>query len=88
MIKLTGVVLDVLKPHQPNALEFANRIAECAEGLVVNLVVVEMDEKTHTLSIEISGPDIPLTDVEAAINELGGSIHSLDEVQVVNEGTA
>jgi hypothetical protein len=84
MIKLTGLVLDVLKPHQPSSLELASRIAETSPELVVNIIVVEMDDKTHTLQIEISGPDIKLEAVERVINELGGSVHSIDEVLVEN----
>ncbi|EAR10047.1 DUF211 domain-containing protein [Reinekea blandensis] len=84
MIKLTRLVLDVLKPHQPNSYAFATRLAEVKPGLVVNLMVVEMDEHTHTIQLEIVGSDIPLDEIEDAINELGGSLHSIDEVQVEN----
>lgn len=87
MINLTRVVLDVLKPHQPGPIDFARRLAETSPGLVVNLLVIEMDDKTHTLQIEIAGPDIPLDDIEHVINGMGGSLHSVDEVQVENSTT-
>lgn len=84
MTKLTRIMLDVLKPHKPDSYTFASRLAEVRPGLVVNLAVVEMDEHTHTLQLEIVGSDIPLDTIVDVINELGGSVHSIDEVRVEN----
>ena len=55
---LKRIVLDVLKPHHPNALEFARTLAEQGPGYRVNLTVAEMDEKTETLVIVVEGDDI------------------------------
>ena len=43
-----------------------------------------MDDKTETLELIIEGNDIQLDNIVAAINELGGSVHSIDGVEVVN----
>ncbi|MBE9504683.1 MAG: DUF211 domain-containing protein [Proteobacteria bacterium] len=78
------LLLDVLKPHSPNPLEFARNLASLSEGYEVRLVVEEMDEKTESIILEISAHDIDYDLVSEKIKEMGGSIHSIDEVEVVN----
>jgi hypothetical protein len=81
--KFERLVLDVLKPHDPNVLEFARAIA--APGFHVHIRVEEVDEKTETLVLTVEGRDIDLDLIRATINELGGSLHSIDEVEVRSE---
>ncbi len=88
MVSIKRIVLDVLKPHQPNALEFARVIAAAGADYRVRLTVIEMDENTETLQIEVSGTNIDLESVQSAISEMGGSLHSIDEVEVHNETEA
>ncbi len=88
MVSIKRIVLDVLKPHQPNALEFARVIAGAGADYRVRLTVIEMDENTETLQIEVSGNEIDLESVQSAISEMGGSLHSIDEVEVHNETEA
>lgn len=76
------VVLDVLKPHQPNVLEFARTIAEKHDGCSVKITVIEVDEKTETTLIDIVSDDIPYDAIVETINSLGASVHSIDEVEV------
>ena len=83
MVKVKRLVLDVLKPHQPDILEFACAIARCGADLHVKLAVSEMDERTESTVISIAGEDINLVRVRAAIEDLGGSLHSIDEAEVV-----
>jgi len=84
MIQIKRLVLDVLKPHQPYVSEFARTIAATAEGSYVKLKVLEMDDKTETLEIIIEGSDLELDTIVSAINEMGGSLHSVDGVEVMN----
>lgn len=84
MSRLTRLVLDVLKPHQPDAVAFARHLAEAAEGLVVQLELVEMDEKTETLRLTVSGDQLDFDTIEQAINEQGASLHSIDAVEYRN----
>ena len=76
------VVLDVLKPHQPNALEFASAIADKHSGCRVKITVTEVDEKTETTVISIESDDIPYAAIVDTITSLGASVHSIDEVEV------
>jgi len=83
MASVQRLVLDVLKPHQPNALEFANAIAELGNGYRVEIRVVEVDEKTETLMVAIEGDGLDFERISSTIRESGASLHSIDEVSVV-----
>ncbi len=85
MTRVKKIVLDVLKPHQPNSLTFAQTVAGVGAGYCVSLVVVEVDENTETVQMSIIAPSVDFDAIEAAVREMGGSIHSIDEVEVVNE---
>lgn len=82
MVETKRINLDVLKPHEPNILEFASRLAEAATACEVSVTVLEMDEKTETLDVVVEGADIQFDRLEAAVKSLGGSIHSIDQVLV------
>ena len=85
MVTVKRIVLDVLKPHQPDALAFSRELASLAEGYRVFLEVEEIDEDTQTLRLEISGKSIELAAIEEKITSLGASVHSIDQVEVLNE---
>ena len=85
MLRTKQLVLDVLKPHKPDVLEFARAIAASGPDYRVQLTVIEMDDKTETLQIIIDGADLQLDSIVAAIHEMGGSLHSIDGVNVSNE---
>lgn len=84
MVLVKRLVLDVLKPHSPNSLDFATALAEQGAGYAVKFTVVEVDENTETVIIVIEAEDIRFDDIAESINRLGGSVHSIDEVEVVN----
>lgn len=88
MISVKKIVLDVLKPHQPGAVEFSSAIAQVGEDYQVRLLVLEMDENTETLQIEIEGSHLDYEAIQTAIRDMGGSLHSIDEVEVNNEPDA
>ncbi|KPJ94092.1 MAG: hypothetical protein AMJ53_05980 [Gammaproteobacteria bacterium SG8_11] len=81
---LTRIALDVLKPHIPNALEFANAISENSPGCKITVTVIEVDEKTETTMVTIEGDNIDYDKIVNSVTTLGGSIHSIDEVTVSN----
>ena len=88
MVFVKRLVLDVLKPHQPNALEFSRVIAEVGADYRVRLTVLEVDEKTETLQITVEASAIDFDAVISAITRMGGSLHSVDEVEVQNHRDA
>ena len=85
MAIVTQVVLDVLKPHQPNVLDFASQLADLGENYRVNLVVQEVDDKTQSIILNINGDDIDFIAIAQHINAMGGAVHSIDEVNVRSE---
>ena len=84
MVSVKRIVLDVLKPHKPGALEFSKAIAAVGDDYLVCLTVIEMDEKTETLELEIEGASIDIDAVESVISGMGASLHSIDQVEVQN----
>lgn len=88
MATIRKLVLDVLKPHQPNALEFAATLAEQGADYRVRLTVTEMDEKTESTVLVITGRNIEFEAIEEAIKRMGASLHSIDEVEVYGTSPA
>jgi len=85
MVLVKRIVLDVLKPHQPNALEFSQALARVGSDYLVHLTVLEMDENTETVELVITGNAINFEDIQSTISDMGGSLHSIDEVEVQSE---
>lgn len=84
MPSVRRLLLDVLKPHQPNALEFAYRLASVNTGQV-KITVEAVDEHTESLQIEFTGDGLLFDQIQAAITEMGASLHSIDEVDVSSD---
>ena len=82
MPKTLKLVLDVLKPHHPNALDFSLALADIGEDYRVKLTVTEVDKKTESTILTIEGADIDFDQVKDAIEQMGASVHSIDEVEV------
>ena len=82
MVLVKRLVLDVLKPHQPNALEFSQAIASTDGNSRVQVSVLEVDEHTETLKVVIESESIDFEAIQSSISEMGGSLRSIDEVEV------
>ena len=82
MSSVKRVVLDVLKPLHPNALDFASAIADRHPGCRVTVTVSEVDAKTETTLVTIEGDALAYDDIVATIGGLGASVHSIDAVEV------
>lgn len=85
MVSIKRIEIDVLKPHHPNGLEFSSAIAEKVPGARVELTVSEVDEKTETVVIVIEGEQLDYEAVVESVTAMGGSVHSIDRVEVVSE---
>lgn len=82
MTSVKRIVLDVLKPHHPNGLEFAWAIAERCPGCRIKITVSAVDEKTETVILVVEGEELCYDAITEAISGMGGSVHSIDEVEV------
>lgn len=85
MTKTRRLVLDVLKPHQPNALDFASVLADLGADYRVKLTVTEVDKKTESTIVTIEGADIHFNNIIVAIEKMGAAVHSIDEVEVYGD---
>jgi len=74
------LVLDVLKPHYPLMLEYAKALSELKDISGVNLSLYEVDQQTENIKITIEGDDLNYELIKEVIEELGGVIHSIDEI--------
>ena len=80
MATIRRLVLDTLKPHNPNIIEWAGQISELNGIQAVNISIYEVDHKVENAKITIEGEKISYDDVRHKVAELGGTIHSIDEV--------
>jgi len=74
------LVLDTLKPHDPNIIDLADQLSDLEGISAVNISIYEMDRKVENAKITIEGESISYPVVAGLIEELGGAIHSIDEV--------
>jgi len=80
MAKIRRLVLDTLKPHEPNIIDLANELSELVGVTAVNISIYELDRKVENAKITIEGEDISFDKVSVTIQDMGGTIHSIDEV--------
>ena len=80
MGKIRRLVLDTLKPHEPGIIELATQLSELSGITAVNISIYEIDRKVENAKITIEGEQIDFPTVKTLIEEMGGAIHSIDEV--------
>ncbi|BBB49377.1 hypothetical protein Pelsub_P2608 [Pelolinea submarina] len=73
-------MLDTLKPMEPNIIEMANSLSTLSGVSAVNISIAEIDLKVENAKITIEGDDLNYNEVKDIIEDMGGSIHSIDEV--------
>jgi hypothetical protein len=80
MSKIRRLVLDTLKPHEPTIIEWASLLSEPDGISSVNISIYEIDHKVENAKVTIEGEDISYGKVRQLIQDMGGTIHSIDEV--------
>ncbi|MEA3397076.1 MAG: DUF211 domain-containing protein [Chloroflexota bacterium] len=80
MSNLRRVVLDVLKPMEPDIVELSQLLADLEDVDGVNITIYEIDRRVENAKITIEGNNLPYEKVLVIIEENGGSVHSVDEV--------
>ncbi len=80
MGRIRRLVLDTLKPHDPSIIEMADQLSDLDGISAVNISIYEMDRKVENAKITIEGESISYEIVAELIEEMGGAIHSVDEV--------
>lgn len=74
------LVLDVLKPHNPNIIVLSQRLSMLDGISAASCTLAEIDQATESIKITIEGTSIIYEDVKRVIEEIGGNIHSIDGV--------
>lgn len=74
------LVLDVLKPHEPGLVEFAEQLSRLEGVTGATGKLVEIEENVRTIRVSIEGEDLDVERIDAEIADMSGSIHSIDEV--------
>ena len=85
MGRILRLVLDTLKPHEPNIIEVAALLSDLEGISAVNISIYEMDRKVENAKITIEGEHISYPKVCEVIEEMGGAIHSIDLVAAGNK---
>jgi hypothetical protein len=80
MTSLKRLVLDLLKPHDPDMREFARATADCPGVDGVNAMLIETDRKVQNIKLTVEGDSVDDEAVFEVIRDLGGTVHSVDEV--------
>jgi len=80
--RIKHLVLDVLKPHAPSLPEFASFLGELEGVTKVDVSLVEMDERTESLKVELYGTEIDFDELKEHMATQGAVIHSVDKVIV------
>jgi hypothetical protein len=74
------LVLDVLKPHKPNVVELSEALSHLHGVEGVNIIINEIDQQVENAKIIVGGIGISFEDVKKKLEELGATVHSIDEV--------
>jgi hypothetical protein len=85
--RIKHIVLDVLKPHAPPLHEFASFLAELEGVSMVDVSLIEMDEKTMSLKVVFQGTRINFEELREHMASHGAVIHSVDQVIVEKQET-
>lgn len=80
MAPVKRLVVDVLKPHDPPLVEFTEHVSEADGVSGVTASLIELDNEVQNVKLTLAGADLDIDATEAVIEELGGTVHSVDMV--------
>ncbi len=75
------VVLDVIIPKKgPSIVEIAESLSKVDGVDAVNITVKEIDMETENIIVVVEGNSINFKELYNIIEEIGGVVHSIDQV--------
>ncbi|KAA9396143.1 hypothetical protein Har1130_16370 [Haloarcula sp. CBA1130] len=80
MAAVRRLVIDVLKPHDPPLLMFTDQLAEIESVEGVTSSLIELDQEVQNVKLTFESEDLNFEVIEDTIENLGGSVHSVDQV--------
>ncbi len=85
MSKIRKIVLDVLKPHKPDIVEYAEKLSEIKHVSGVSIFLDEVDQETENIKVILEGFNLNFRIIRKTIEEMAGSVHSVDAVYAGEE---
>ncbi|RSN69025.1 hypothetical protein D9Q81_04325 [Candidatus Korarchaeum cryptofilum] len=79
------LVLDVVKPHEPDIVEVADAISKLDGVKRVEVEVRDYDSNIERLKLIVEGDDLDEDDIMELIKYYGGNVASVDGVTVESE---
>ena len=83
--KLKVIVLDILKPHRPDIIEFGMMLEKEKSVKCLNMSVYAVDEKTESVKVAMEGKSINLKSIRKIVEDAGAVIHSTDKA-IIGQG--
>lgn len=80
MAPIRRLVVDVLKPYNPSTLEFTQQVAAAESVAGATATLIELDQEVQNVKLTVEGEGIEYDDIEAIIEDAGGTVHSVDQV--------
>ncbi|WP_336135899.1 DUF211 domain-containing protein [Natronomonas amylolytica] len=80
MAPVRRLVIDVLKPHDPPLIEFTDHVAEIESVEAVTASLIELDKEVQNVKLTFEGADVDFAAIEETVENLGGAVHSIDQV--------
>lgn len=80
MGNLRRIVLDVLKPLEPNIVDLVRKVSVLKGVEGVNITIYEVDHHVENAKVTVEGNQLSFDELKDLIKENGGAIHSIDEV--------
>ena len=77
---LRRVILDVLKPFEPDIIEISEKLSSMDGVDGVNIVTYEIDKEVENVKITIEGNDLDFKKISKTLEDLAAIIHSVDGV--------
>jgi hypothetical protein len=79
------IVLDVLKPHKPDLVQYSERLSSVRDVKGVSIFLNEVDQETESVKIIVEGQRLNYEVIRRVIEEMAGSIHSIDAIYAGEE---
>jgi len=80
MVPVRRIVLDVLKPHEPDLIDFARRVGALDGVEGVRATMLEMDRDVQNVALVVEGDALEFDPIQETVEDVGASVHSVDEV--------
>ncbi|MFW3145718.1 MAG: DUF211 domain-containing protein [Thermoplasmatota archaeon] len=85
MTNLRKIVLDVLKPHKPDIVEYSEKLSAIKHVSGVSIFLNEVDQETENIKVIVEGFNLNYVQIRKAIEEMAGSVHSIDAIYAGEE---